>query len=359
MKYAWSNVFEDPFWITTIPMAIIGWVVALVGSILNNVSYASQFPVFSWWGVAFELVSILLTLHAAFSNEIRMYRLSIIGCLAISTVYTTNSTNNFVWRDNSSSGTAAAGNILLSIINLVWILFFGTTQDEPIHAYIDSFAAHKKMLPTNFQKRIREKQQLNAPSVHMSHRTSRPVTYRQQNVPGTPGQPYRMSDVLQNINIGGPTGFHNQTDPNNPANAHSGENAAENAAGNNASSSETPYNPLNSTYLYSVDQLHRHGLASHEVDEQNQAAQSRYSAGTNLAEDPYDEDMLENMEPVARARARFAYEARTSDGEIPFNEGEIHDVCDMTGNWWYCRRQNGEVGICPRNYLELLDEPVV
>lgn len=348
MRYAFSNVFEDPFWISTIPMALVGWIVALVGSILNNAANSSQFPVFSWWGVAFEMVSIVLILHAAFSNEIRMYRTAIVGCLALATVYTTNSTNNFVWRDNSSSSAAAAGNILLSIINILWILYFGTAQDEPVHMYIDSFAGYKKMSLSKFQKKAREKRQRRSTPSALRSGTGHSHAGRESMVePQRLSRPYRMSDMLQNINIGGPTNFHMQTNPNDPANPRPLPDQRASAA--------LPYNPLNSTYLYSVDQLHRHGLSSHEVETESQRNSKLPPERASVAVTE-DEDLFENMEPVARARARFSYDARTSDGEIPFKEGEVLEVCDMTGNWWYCRRDNGDIGICPRNYLELIGE---
>lgn len=357
-KYALKNVLGDPFWLTTMPMALVGWAVALVGSILNSSLDSSHFPIFSWWGLAFEMIAILLTLHVAFSHQIRMYRQAILVFLAVATIYTTNSTNNFVWRDNSSSGTAAAGNILLSIINFVWMLYFGTTQDEPIHMYIDSFSMAKQMTPSPamVRRRMREKQAAELTERGLPGGRSRNVRQTLDSRLGTSSQPYRMSDIPQNLPVGA------QTDLNEVL-----ESGVPGDAATNSSFQQTDHgsNPLHSTYLYSMGQLNRHGLSSHEVasDTQTRASQ-RLSMGTMMQTEGEEghggeEDGYDFSHTIARAKARFSYHARLSDGELPFQEGEILDVCDMTGNWWYCKRTNGDVGICPRNYLEVLDEALL
>ncbi|KAJ9105042.1 hypothetical protein QFC19_003673 [Naganishia cerealis] len=56
-----------------------------------------------------------------------------------------------------------------------------------------------------------------------------------------------------------------------------------------------------------------------------------------------------------RAKALYAYTASPDDpNEISFVKGEILDIMDASGKWWQCRNQNGQIGICPSNYVQLL-----
>lgn len=323
MKYAFSNIFGDPFWLTTIPMGVFSWTIALVSSIINDASGSDSFPIFCWWGLAFEAFCILLTIYTAFTNKIRQYRNALLALLAIAVVYSTNSTNNFVWRDDTSSAAAAAGQILLSIINFIWILYFGTTKDEPVHAFIDSFAMQKKPLPMQYPV-----QQNSRVALHPE-----------------------MSTAITDGNV----------------------------------EVSAPLNPMadTTTYpqVYSSSQLIRHGIPLHAAnqgpetqdDSQNRAqgpmshiTSTRLSNARQLAPESqvvsgFSSIGSEQERGISsyKARAKFRYDANTMAGEIPFDEGEILDVIDISGKWWMCRRATGEEGMCPSNYLELLSPQLI
>ncbi|RAL68626.1 hypothetical protein DID88_007339 [Monilinia fructigena] len=140
-----DNILGDPFALATISIAMLAWLIAFIGSILATASHPPNdgFPNYSWFTIAYMLCCILGIFVVIASNTTQTYHVAIVGFLATGLVLT-SSIRQFIdlfveWGERSNR----SGHILLSMVNIVWIFYFGSTPSAVPRAYLDSFALHK------------------------------------------------------------------------------------------------------------------------------------------------------------------------------------------------------------------------
>lgn len=310
-KFDFKNLLGDPFAIATLSIAFISWIIAIAGSI-STVSYNENFPRFTWWGIVYQFLLMVLMSICYCYNLIDHYRLLLVGSLGVAFVYTTNSCTNLVYDDDSRRAAASAGFILLSIINLIWMCYFGGDNASPTNRWIDSFSLRgiRPSIQDIEYGFIPKNQILKCPPDHESVHTS--------GNNGTCGQShhYVSSTALNGFENTGPNILNTLSEFNNkPINNHN-----ENTYVTTVTNSNTESSMGDTLGLYS------------DVAEQ-------------LNGFPYT------------AKALYSYQADESDAyEISFEQGEILRVGDIEGRWWKAKKDNGDTGIIPSNYVELMDD---
>ncbi|CDO94401.1 unnamed protein product [Kluyveromyces dobzhanskii CBS 2104] len=329
-----SSFLGDPFAIGTISIAFIAWIIALAGSIAVSASTV-PFPRFSWWSIVYEIL-VMTTLFIMYCLDLVDYYRTFITCtVGIAFVYTSNSTNSIVYNSGSRSGAAAAGFILLSMINLVWVIYFGGDNSAPTNRWIDSFSL----------RGIR-------PSVL---ETSMAIA-RSQRAPAKSPYPYQYQEDLRYASL--PEIHNDQDDEHHNDNLYAPE-----------IQSSTKY--VSSTVLNGFENTdHSSSKPNLDLNAPNTATLNTQATGTfitdttNANTDTTMGDTLGLYSDIGEelnsfpytAEALYTYQADQADAyEISFEQGEILRVGDIEGRWWKAKRANGEAGIIPSNYVKLLD----
>ncbi|KAI8633213.1 hypothetical protein F5Y19DRAFT_417157 [Xylariaceae sp. FL1651] len=108
-------------------------------------------------------------------------------------------------------------------------------------------------------------------------------------------------------------------------------------------------------------QIVNHDSTYERTSDTSSEANERMSEDTN---EPSDTNGIPDLRAIfgpkpkylLRAKALYAYGANPDDpNEISFGKHEILMIDDVSGRWWAAKRENGEEGIAPSNYLVLID----
>jgi SHO1 osmosensor len=288
-RFSIGRIIGDPFALATISIAILAWLIAFISSVISDVK--ETFPNFAWWALVYTFFCIIGVLVTVASDAEQTYNVAIVGFLGAGLVFTTSSVNSLVYSSSGAKEAAAAGFILLSMVCIVWIFYYGSKPNASHRTYVDSFALHKG-----------EK-----PSMRNSRNISNGYNTRPDTTIANPPQMYTSAQL---------NGFETSS----PVSGYHGGPAG--AMGRNSSQPQFNGNPAAQTST-TVNQ-----------------PEPEVSAPTEY---PY------------RAKAIYSYEANPDDAnEISFSKHEILEVSDVSGRWWQAKKENGETGIAPSNYLILL-----
>ncbi|KAI9783294.1 MAG: Transmembrane osmosensor [Peltula sp. TS41687] len=332
--FSLANIFGDPFALATISIAILAWIIAFVAEIFVNVraTAADSFPNYIWWTTVYVFFCILGVLFVVAFGAIQTYHVAIVGFMAAALVLTSAAVQAFVYSSDPAKEAAAAGHILLAMISIVWIFYFGSTPEAASRSYVDSFALHKDH---GHQRNSRPMTDGgygvgNRPetSISSNHQVPQMYTSAQLNgfetsspVSGYPGGP-----------IGGGVDHRNSSQPRFGPTVVGGQ--------------PLPQSPGSQTLVPGGP-----GLLS-------PMGANGSSGGGGIIMPHATTEAGEVSAPTEypyRAKAIYSYEANPEDAnEISFSKHEILEVSDVSGRWWQAKKETGETGIAPSNYLILL-----
>ncbi|KAJ6446864.1 Osmosensor, Mos1 [Purpureocillium lavendulum] len=285
-----GNILGDPFALATISISLLAWFITFISCIVSQIqaTQADKFPSFAWWAVVYSLFLIIGVFVVVASDAVHTYHVAVTGYLAGGMVLVTSSVNSLVYSKSGAREAAAAGFILLSMVVIVWIFYFGSTPSSTPRAFLDSFALAKESSTTHGQ------------AMNGYGGTGRPETSNSVQPP----QMYTSAQL---------NGFENPSPVGGASQANGGRTSAIPSAFGNTS-----------------------------------LPQSQPTTKP-------DAEVVPPTEYPYRAKAIYSYEANPDDAnEISFSKHEILEVSDVSGRWWQARKESGETGIAPSNYLILL-----
>ncbi|KAF4124426.1 hypothetical protein GMORB2_5092 [Geosmithia morbida] len=286
-----GNILGDPFALATISISALAWIIAFIGFIVSAVEAEDDpgFNNFPWWSVIYSLLLNIFVFVIVASDTIHTYHVALTGYCSAGIVLTSVAIHALIYQQSGARQAAAAGFVLIAIIQMIWTFYFGSTPSSTPRAFLDSFALTKESATMHRQ------------TMNAYGGTGRPETSNSVQPP----QMYTSAQL---------NGFENPS----PV----GGTSQVNGAGSRASAMGG----------YSSSQLPK----------------SAASPGA-------DTEVVPPTEYPYRAKAIYSYEANPEDAnEIAFAKHEILEVSDVSGRWWQARKETGETGIAPSNYLILL-----
>ncbi|KAH7588823.1 SH3 domain [Nakaseomyces glabratus] len=325
------NLISDPFAISSILIGLISWVITLGGCI--SVQVNEDFPRFTWWGIAFQFLIILMLIGFYIYDLVDYYRNFLTASIGVAFVYSTNSANYLIYGSGNQKAAASAGVVLLSMVNLIWIFYYGGDNASPINRWVDSFSLNG-IRPSPFE----------AAKIKAYRRSSKQTQFR--------GSSVKLTHSTNNLhsaseNLGLDNGFYN-----NPHTSNYVSSTAlaefENTGPPYPSASDLPTN--NNAPLRSPQ------LGNNTIGDTYITATTNNNTNTTMGDTMgLYADLADESFPY-RVKALYSYEADSADAyEMSFEQGEILMVSDIEGRWWKAKKESGETGIIPSNYVTIID----
>ncbi|KAH6916636.1 hypothetical protein BKA70DRAFT_1137816 [Coprinopsis sp. MPI-PUGE-AT-0042] len=317
-------------------LAVIGWFVAFISQAFVEATIPGPTLRTLWFAIFLQLFLILGVLYTLATDSIDLNRLTIAVFGAITIVYSVQGVDAGIYAGVGSLNAVAAGWFILTIVNILWVLYF-TAEADSLTLHVFNSMGTGGLSGPNRRRRTRTQSVMNMPSANGGGYAG---SYAGGGI--SSGDPYEAKMGgggmgSTGYGSGGPALRNQNSYPSVRDTAHTANsisagtgvgsihNQPTGGAGSMIGGNE-PGSPLMS------------GVGAGNASMQD-------STTTGAAGDPYP----------YKAKALYAYSANPEDAnEISFAKGELLDILDKQGKWWQARKADGSVGIAPSNYLQLI-----
>ncbi|GAA5863882.1 hypothetical protein JCM3774_001187 [Rhodotorula dairenensis] len=307
-------VLAHPMFLLTQVAATAGFWSAFIGQIILESKFSSVGGQGSavgvpWFGIflqAFLNIGVFVTLA---TDNVGANRFQLSVFLAVALVMATIGVNLGIFQHASYQLAVGAGWLIIAIVDILWILYFTSTDDAWFTALFNVGS-----------------------SMHFSSRSSAAA--------GFPGSSTTLGRRAGSSTAGGVGSAVNMVGASGAGVSYASYHGLGGPSGSQTPGSASGVHHLGPATA-SVQDLHDGsgigGKGAASPNTQSDAASSIGVGAGNL-----------------KARALYSYSASADDpNEISFTKGEVLDILDNSGKWWQARKADGDKGIVPSNYLSL------
>ncbi|EMR10852.1 hypothetical protein PNEG_00998 [Pneumocystis murina B123] len=163
-----SYLIDDIFLLGTIIFAFIGWIITVISLIVSNVREI-DLPYYSWWVTVYQFFIIFCVITVILSNSGNTYRIALVGLITVALFSQALLCDTMLYYSKPSQRAIASGCIFLSIVDVLWILYYGTSNDSVYHLWTNSYISESsENIEKNFISKVTSDKDITSDDNHVA-----------------------------------------------------------------------------------------------------------------------------------------------------------------------------------------------